>query len=271
MNGEIVFELFAGFSTLIAAVVTLMFRNRPNSLIGVRIGYTYLSGAAWKKANTTGGIILLVLSAVLLLAAAAEAPITLYLLVLITGVIITVGVSTYVAKKAYELEDLSREAPEKPSGEPIKTNVKPYLLLQLIALGLYLLLVAFCWKNLPNPMASHFDASGNPNGFMSRFWGAIGVPSMVWTLAFGLTVMAKEPGFFARMKRFSPNGWRAWAEFMTLMNLGFVTLSSMTVLYNVKAVPGHWMSYSVWIFLAFIFAGIVLLARAGNDQGRTEV
>ncbi|ASJ08457.1 hypothetical protein A3L11_04100 [Thermococcus siculi] len=142
--------------------------------------------------------------------------------------------------------------------------MSPYLLIQLAALGLYLFLVAVNWSALPEPMAVHFDASGDPNGFMSQAWGAVGIPLMVWAMFFGLTVLGRDPGFFARMKRFSPSGWRAWAEFNTLMGLGLLTVSSMTVLYNVEAIPGEWIGYSVWIFLAFAFLAIYRLASVGR-------
>ena len=262
MEFQTAFEVFIGMTLLASGLLTLAFRNRPNSLIGVRIGYTYMSEEAWRKANTAGGLFFVGFSVFLVTMALMRASIEVFLIALIVGVLAGVGISTAVAKRTYELEELSTEAPEKPAGERIEVNLKPYLALQLAFLGLYLLLVVINWNSLPEPMAVHFDASGNPNGFMSRAWGAVGVPVIVWAMFFGLTLLGRDPGFFARMNRFSPTGWRAWAEFNTLMSLGLIVVSSMTILYNVRAIPGEWVGYSVWMFLAFAFLGIYLLAKA---------
>ena len=262
MEFQTAFEVFIGLTLLAAGLLTLSFRNRQNSLIGVRIGYTYMSKEAWRKANTAGGLFFVGFSVFLIIMALTGASIEAFLIAIIVGVLAGVGVSVAVAKRTYELEELSEEAPEKPTGERIEANVKPYLLVQLAFLGLYLLLVALSWNSLPEPMAVHFDASGNPNGFMSRAWGAVGVPVMVWAMFFGLTVLGRDPGFFARMRGFSPTGWRAWAEFNTLMSLGLIIVFSMAILYNLKAIPGEWVGYSAWMFLALGFFGIYLLAKA---------
>ncbi|WP_232461796.1 hypothetical protein [Thermococcus pacificus] len=88
------------------------------------------------------------------------------------------------------------------------------------------------------------------------------MPMMVWAMFFGLTLLGRDPGFFARMKHFSPADWKAWAEFTTLMGLGLIVVFSMVILYNVGAIPGEWIGYSAWIFLAFVFLGIYRLAKA---------
>ena len=262
MEFQTAFELFIGLTLLTAGLLTLAFRNRQNSFIGVRIGYTYMSEEAWRKANTAGGLFFVGFSVFLIIMALMGASIGAFLITIIIGVLAGAGVSVAVAKRTYELEELSEEAPEKPTGERIEANVKPYLLVQLAFLGLYLLLVALSWSALPEQMAVHFSASGRPNGFMSRAWGAVGIPLMVWTMFFGLTITGRDPGFFARMRGFSPTGWRAWAEFNTLMSLGLIVVSSIMILYNLKAIPREWVSYSAWMFLALGFFGIYLLAKA---------
>ena len=262
MEFQTAFELFIGLTLLTAGLLMLAFRNRQNSFIGVRIGYTYMSEEAWRKANTAGGLFFVGFSVFLIIMALMGASIGAFLITIIVGVLAGAGVSVAVAKRTYELEELSEEAPEKPTGERIEANVKPYLLVQLAFLGLYLLFVALNWNSLPEPMAVHFDASGTPNGFMSRAWGAVGVPVMVWAMFLGLTLLGRDPGFFARMRGFSPTGWRAWAEFNTLMSLGVIAVSSVMILYNLKAIPGEWVSYSAWMFLALGFFGIYRLAKA---------
>ncbi len=262
MEFQTAFELFIGLTLLTAGLLTLAFRNRQNSFIGVRIGYTYMSEEAWRKANTAGGLFFVVFSVFLIIIALMGASIGAFLIAIIVGVLAGAGVSVAIAKRTYELEELSEEAPEKPPGGRIEVNIRTYLLVQLAFLSLYLLFVVLNWNSLPEPMAVHFDASGNPNGFMSRAWGAVGVPVMVWAMFFGLTLLGRDPGFFARMRGFSPTGWRAWAEFNTLMSLGLIAVSSMMILYNLKAIPREWVSYSAWMFLALGFFGIYLLAKA---------
>jgi len=205
-------------------------------------------------------------SVVLIIMALTGMSMQAFTIALVIGLIIGVGISTAVAKRTYELEELSTEAPEKPVGERIEANIRPYIIVQLVALGLYLLLVAINWNSLPEPMAVHFDASGNPNGFMSRAWGAVGVPVIVWAMFFGLTLLGRDPGFFARMNRFSSTGWKAWAEFNTLVSLGLLALSSLVILYNLKAIPGEWIGYSVWAFLAILFLGIYRLFTVKGDE-----
>ncbi|WP_297499151.1 DUF1648 domain-containing protein [Thermococcus sp.] len=255
-------ELFTGLILLITGLLTLAFRNRQSSFIGFRIGYTYNSERAWRKANTFAGVFSIAYSLFLLLLALLGVSLGVFIVITMGFVLAEVLLDTWIARREYELEELSREAPEKPPGERIEANVKPYLLIQLAFLGLYLLIVALSWSALPEQMAVHFSASGRPNGFMSRAWGAVGVPVMVWAMFFGLTLLGKDPGFFARMRRFSPTDWRAWAEFNTLMSLGLMAMSFIVVLYNLGSVSVEWVSYSAWTFLALGFFGIYLLAKA---------
>ncbi|WP_297503567.1 hypothetical protein [Thermococcus sp.] len=81
---------------------------------------------------------------------------------------------------------------------------------------------------------------------------------------FGLTITGRDPGFFARMRHFSPSGWKAWAEFNTMINLGLIAMSFIVVLYNLESVSVEWVNYSVWIFLAFVFLAIYRLASVGR-------
>ncbi|WP_232461759.1 SdpI family protein [Thermococcus pacificus] len=128
MEFQTAFEVFIGLTLLAAGLLTLAFRNRQNPFIGVRIGYTYMSKEAWRKANTAGGLFFVGFSLFLVIMAIAGASIGAFLIVLIVGVLAGVGVSVAVAKRTYELEELSEEAPEKPTGERIEANIKPYLL-----------------------------------------------------------------------------------------------------------------------------------------------
>src|SRR5690242_11518352 len=56
-------------------------------------------------------------------------------------------------------------------------------------------------SRLPEPLATHFDALGRPDGSMS-FWAAVAVPLGVWVvLAAVLLVRASMPGVLERRAR----------------------------------------------------------------------
>ncbi len=261
LNSQTAVELFTSFGILLAGLLTLAFRNRQNPYIGVRIGYTYMSGEAWKRANTIGGLFFVALSLVMIALAVVGISVVIFTLLLVTGVLIGTALSIAVARRVYEMEEISTEAPEKPEGKRIEVNIRPYLLLQIAFLGAYLFLVALSWKALPDTMAVHFDFSGNPNGFMPKLEGAFLMPLLLWTVPFSLTALGKDPGFFARMGKFSASGWRVWGWFNTLLSLGILAVSLLMVFYNLGKLPSEVIKYSTLLFIALVFTGIYFLLR----------
>ncbi|WP_297467327.1 DUF1648 domain-containing protein [Thermococcus sp.] len=258
------FEMFISVTFLLAGLLTLAVRNKQNPFIGVRVGYTYVSKEAWRKANTVGGLFFVFFSLILVGLSLLDASEVTFMLVMVAGLIGGLIVPIAVAKKTYEMEELSMEAPEKPAGRRILVNIRPYLFLQLTFLGVYLLIVALNWDKLPEIIAVHFNASGTPNGFMSRTWGALGVPVLTWGLFFLLTVLGRNPGFSAGRERFSPLGW---FEFNTLMSFGTVLVFSAVVLYNAGKLPLKTVSYSIWLLLALAFLGTYrIFTVKGNER-----
>ena len=258
------FEMFISITFLFAGLLTIAVRNKQNAFIGVRVGYTYVSKEAWRKANTAGGLFFVAFSLILIGLSLADVQEVTFMLVMVAGLIGGVIVPIAVAKRTYEMEELSMEAPEKPVGKRILVDIRPYLILQLAFLGVYLLIVALSWSKLPGIIAVHFDASGTPNGFMSRAWGAVGMPVLTWGLFLFLTVLGRNPGFSAGRERFSPMGW---LEFNTLMSFGTVLVFSSVVLYNAGELPSKTVSYSIWLFLALPFLGTYrLFTVKGNER-----
>lgn len=264
MNWELFVELFVALSLLVAGVTTLAFRKRRNPFIGFRVGYTYHSKRAWERTNTTIGVFFVVGSLVLLLLAFEEIPLNVFILVSIAFSFVGIFIGMAIAKREYEMEDLSTEAPEKPS-EELRINMTPYLIAQVAFLGAYLLMVALLWDRLPQVMATHFDAGGNPNGFSDKFWGAVGVPVLVWGMFFALTLPARDPGFFAKAKLY-PTSWKAWGDFMTSMSAGLLIVSALGVLYNVGLVSSHVMIYGVYLIIVIAVVGIYRLLRVKKDE-----
>jgi uncharacterized membrane protein len=128
-------------------------------------------------------------------------------------------------------------------------------------LGLLLVLCAFAvaaamYSRLPDPMPSHWDASGRVNGTMPRPWGAFLGPAMMLVML----------GIFAGLPRISPRGFemdafaRAWAT-LCLTALGFVFLVEVLVLRAAR--EGGALSTRA------MFVGIgVLVAVIGNFLGK---
>ncbi|WP_456366227.1 DUF1648 domain-containing protein [Thermococcus sp.] len=248
------FETLISLILLLSGLLTLAFRNRRNSFVGFRIGYTYQSDLAWKKTNTFAGLFIIGLSLLLLpLAFIGVAP-NAFVLIMLAGVLILIPLGTAVARKAYELEELSTEAPEKPQ-KLVEINVRPYLILQILALLTYLLLAAVLWERLPGRVAIHFGPSGKPNGFASKTVGIILFPIAIQPVLIAMTYLLREPGF-APLLRFSRLGWKRSAELFTLLSVGVALLETAVLFYNAAFISSSWVNCSVWAFLGLILVGI---------------
>jgi len=244
-------ELFVSLLLLGAGLVTLAFRNRRNRVIGFRVGYTLHSERVWWKVNTFVGLYLIACS--LLLLALREA-LPLEVFIALTAVIVLSGTiaGTLLARREYELEELSTEAPEKPPATGKGTDVKPYVLLQLGLLGSYLLLAVLLWDKLPERMAIHFDVSGRPNLYVSRPFG-VALPVLAWLVPFSLTLLA--PIGFSR---------RTYA-LMTLLSAGLVFLADVVLLYNSALVPENAINYATLGFLVLV---LYWLLKRGDVSSR---
>lgn len=121
-------------------------------------------------------------------------------------------------------------------------------MIQLLGLVAYIILAAILWDKLPERVAIHFNASGEPDNFASKTLGTLLFPLVVYPLFLVMTYFLREPAF-APLLRFSRRGWKAFAEFTTVMALGLVAIDSLVLLYNAGQVPSSWIGYSVWTFL----------------------
>ncbi|MBP1911469.1 SdpI family protein [Thermococcus stetteri] len=255
--GELVFEILISVVLFLSGLLTFAFRNKRNYFIGFRIGYTYMSDRAWRETNTFAGLFIMVFSVLLLGLALAGIGILAFILIMLAGVVFLAVAGFRIAKRAYEEEELSTEAPEKPV-EKIEIKVKPYLIAQILGLAAYLVLAALLWNKLPERVAIHFSASGEPDSFATKTIGVIMFPLVAYPLFPVMTYFLKEPAF-APLLRFSEKGWKAFAELTTVMALWLVLIDSIVLLYNVSYIPSSWIGYSVWAFLAVIFGMIFRL------------
>ncbi len=266
MNFQTAVEVFMVLGLLVAGVTTLAFRNRQNILIGFRVGYTYHSERVWRKVNTFAGVFSIVYSLFLLLLAFLGVSLEVFMFIAVAFVLLELLIGTWMAKREYELEELSKEAPEKPARGEMHASIRRYVLLQLAFLAGYLLLTALLWDRLPERIATHFNASGRPNGFSERVWGALWTPLLVWLLPFALTLPARDPGFFAKVA-FYPGSVRAWCGFTTVLSGGVMLLFSLIVLYNADIVSSGVINYGVFIFLGALLLSFYRLLRVGKNGG----
>ncbi|MEO2151754.1 MAG: hypothetical protein ABGW50_03770 [Thermococcus sp.] len=142
MNGyeflRILYGLFLGIFLIIAGVLTFTSKDEPG--IGFRIGYTYLSERARRKANRVSGIGT-ILTGIALILLSPFLPMAGLFAVLILGLGGTLVLAYLAAKREYELEELSQEVPEKPGRRIEPPRVGKYLILQLIFASISLALV----------------------------------------------------------------------------------------------------------------------------------
>nr|WP_255453215.1 DUF1648 domain-containing protein [Thermococcus sp. GR6] len=240
---------------LIAGLLTLAFRNNINSYIGLRMGYTYLSEESWRKGNTVAGIGMLLLSLVLAVMILFKVRRDVFTVTLLIGAFVVIWASTYVAKRTYELEDLRREAPEKPEQERqiSEFNVRPYLTIQLAVLAIYLILTAFFWEMIPDTVAIHFDLSGQPDGFADKATGILIIPLLMWGFLFAITYFVKSPLLTSRGLFILPNMSKRFAKFMTVVNIALTPVYTIVLLYNVALIPSIYVNYAAFLVLAGIF------------------
>ncbi len=169
-------HLFVDMLFVVVGVLTYIFRNTPNPYIGVRLGYTYLSKEAWRRANTFAALYCILLGMLLLfLDLTIKLPNNVFVLLMLVGIAPMVVITYRIAKETYEREDMKKPMDEEP--KPLrKVDVKSHLILQLVTIAAYLLVVAMVWGKLPNTVATHFNIYGIPDSFMDRLSGAIFAP-----------------------------------------------------------------------------------------------
>ncbi|MEO2151753.1 MAG: DUF1648 domain-containing protein [Thermococcus sp.] len=264
---EKAFEVFVSLTLLSAGLLTLTFRKKQNPFIGFRVGYTYHSERVWERVNTFAGVFSIAYSLILFVLALYGVSMNAFILVMMAFVGAELFVGLWMARREYELEELSEEAPEKPprTSKTEGGSIKPYILLQLGFLAFYLLLVALLWGRLPERVATHFNARGEPDSYSSRFWGIIGVPILAWLLPLVLTIPAREPGFFARVA-FYPRSLRAWCLFTTLLSGGMVFVFTLALLYNAGLLPGNAITYGAYLFLGVLIFAVYRLLTVRKDE-----
>ena len=145
--------------------------------------------------------------------------------------------------------------------EPIEPPTAPWFsrwdLLPLAGAGALALAMPWLLRGLPDPIPTHFDAQGLPNGWTSQAsypWVAQGLAAAIW----GLLLLTGR-AFVGSSQ--DPDGRKcaALAPLRALVTLGLVGLSAGGLL-----IPRHGQGVILWMivgFLALTGLGIALLVR----------
>ncbi len=133
---------------------------------------------------------------------------------------------------------------------------KPFAL-DLVTLGLLVgsaLLTAAAYNRLPDPMATHFDIHGRPNGWMPRALGAGFIPAT----GAGVVALVRFGGALL------PAGWRERLEaspvrLVALALAGLLGGTQLLMLRASLAASPH-LGTTIWTLLGalFVFLGLVL-------------
>jgi uncharacterized membrane protein len=112
---------------------------------------------------------------------------------------------------------------------------------------------AMVYSKLPDPLPTHFDLNGNPNGWMPRAIGAWVVPAIGLALwIFTRFIVKLLPG--GDKKRLNASS----VALVAMMTTVFVSAVHLVILY-VAVVPGASVTKPIFALMGFLFIGIGLI------------
>ncbi|KUH32503.1 hypothetical protein APY94_09395 [Thermococcus celericrescens] len=194
---RILWAVFLGLGIIAAGVITLTSKGEPG--IGFRIGYTYISERARRKANRVSGIGT-ILTGVFLIILSPFLTFAWLAVVLLLGLGTTMLFAYRTAKREYELEELSKEAPKGPGRKIEPPDLKAYIGLQAAFLGIFAL----------------FSTMGSVSKETTLILGG------ALPLLLALTVLASRPLVFQLAPGFAGIMARKFARALTLVS-GLIT------------------------------------------------
>ncbi|WP_456426976.1 DUF1648 domain-containing protein [Desulfurobacterium sp.] len=261
MNYQINYQIAVSILSILMGVLLYAFRNTPNPYIGIRIGYTYLSKEAWRRANTFAGIYCMVSGFVLLAVSLIFHPSRSVFLAIILILAAVLAVQSYrIAKETYKREDLKTHvsAARLKKMEAKSADVNLYLLVQIIPVVVYLILALALWNKLPDTVAIHFNASGRPNGYASKFSGALAIPLTVMAIVPVITAVSLKEPMLVRY----PKGSQV-AVFKVLTGVQFIVATAVTLalLYNAGMISGNSIVLFVTCFIVLLIVWIAWVWR----------
>ncbi len=163
-----------GLSIMMIAIGFLIFalipKIGPNPWIGLRFGYTFINEDLWKEIQRYYGKLMIASSTVLLALSLWLNELVPFLICFILATIVPIIPAWMRSVK--QAEELGFRKSEKEQGEIKKVTMPQiswlYVILPFILLIFMLITSFYYYDKLPDVVVSHFDFSGNPNGWMSK-------------------------------------------------------------------------------------------------------
>jgi uncharacterized membrane protein len=177
----------AGLMCAGALVYLIAPKVGPNPWLGLRIGYTYADREAWDRVNRYYGKTLIVFSAVLLVFSFFSDSMVLFTAGVLVAAIVPAALGYREAIKLRESAGF--EEPKTEEREEVRVITPQsvsmiYIIMPFILLLILLIISALAYPLLPERVAIHFDASGNPDGWSSKFDALLISPAMGAIFAF---------------------------------------------------------------------------------------
>ncbi len=115
------------------------------------------------------------------------------------------------------------------------------------------ILSIYLYPRVPEQMATHWDASGEVNGYMSKFWGLFFMPLIMAGLALFFLVVPRIDPRKANFEKFS----RRYEGFIVLMILFLLAVHVQVLLWNIGIEISPNSVLPVGIGLLFYYIGIL--------------
>jgi uncharacterized membrane protein len=112
----------------------------------------------------------------------------------------------------------------------------------------------FSYPQMPNQMASHWNAQGEVDGYMSRFWGTFLLPFIMILLALFFAVIPKIDPLKENIQKFR----KYFDGFIVLFLLFMFLIYLQTILWNFGVEISPNIVLPIGIGLLFVYVGILL-------------
>lgn len=125
-------------------------------------------------------------------------------------------------------------------------------LLSLACIGIVVVVAAFVYPSMPDPMPSHWNAQGQVDGYLPRFWGVALLPlaALAVMLVMRIIPLISPKGF-----RIGP--FAGVLNIFQVMMVGFMSLVGVLVLLEAKGLDVR-LNEVIFIALGLLFIGIGL-------------
>ncbi|MGC8932793.1 MAG: SdpI family protein [Candidatus Methanodesulfokora sp.] len=127
---------------------------------------------------------------------------------------------------------------------------------EIIILGIILLsfvVSIYFYPQMPEEMASHWNAQGQVDGYLSKFWGLFLMPFFLVGLALLFTAIPKIDPLKANIEKFR----QYYDGFVILFFIFLLSIHFQVILWNIgiKITPNA--TLPIWLGLLFFYCGIL--------------